>query len=117
MVELDPCLTVFGCVSLLERLTAFQVELLLAVWCESCCELLKKKKKIQTIPAANTPQHKLHVRPHVDVFCFPARGFRGRANRDTLLSICRGLASSDMRKLKHLALDLTLWLYYRQMEA
>jgi hypothetical protein len=113
MAELDPRLAVFGCDSRrLGCLGRFQTEPLLGVCHESRREVMTSHKSYQP---EGTPQR--HLRPNVDIFYFPEKGPRGRADRETLISTFRRLASSDMRDLKHLAVDLTLWLYYRWMEA
>ena len=110
LAELDPRLIILNClVNRRIHVAPFQGEPLLAVCHESRSEAQKTYKLYHW---KGSPQR--YLRPDVDIFYFPEVGFPGSMVWEKVISILRLIGGSDMRHMKHLALDLTLWLDFRK---
>jgi 2EXR family len=109
LAELDPRLIVLNCVvNRRTQVAPFQGEPLLSVCHESRSEARKTYKLYHW---KGSPQR--YVRVDVDIFYFSEVGLQGSHEWEKVTSILRLIGRSDMRHIKHLALDLTLWLDLR----
>ncbi|PMD24038.1 hypothetical protein NA56DRAFT_24732 [Hyaloscypha hepaticicola] len=104
LAELDPRLIVLKCVvGRPTQVAPLQGEPLLAVCREPRSEAQKTYKLYNW---KGSPQR--YLRSDVDIFYFPEVGLQGSDVWGKVTSILRLLGRSDMRHMKHLALDLTL---------
>jgi hypothetical protein len=110
LAELDPRLIVLKyVVGRPTQVAPSQGEPLLAVCRESRCEAWNTYKLYNW---KGSPQR--YLRSNVDIFYFPEVGLQASDVWEKVTSILWLIGRSDMRQMKHLTLDLALWLYFRK---